>query len=118
MALGRSNIVQPARTASRCRKFSLRRAMNSGNFVAAKPQSRLHICGFQVVADMGIRVLVIVSARQRTQLPIETLAAGVVFAGLAPAVAAPVAKGLNQGLQRRLVGENSSAFTSVMWCAG
>lgn len=50
------------------------------------------------------------SRRQRAELPIETLAAGVVLAGLAPAVASPVAEGLDDGLKGGLIGEDGSAF--------
>src|SRR5277367_6276003 len=54
---------------------------------------------------MGVRVLVIVATRQRSKLPIEALPASIVFAGLAPAVPAPVAEGFDEYLQRGLIGE-------------
>jgi len=44
-------------------------------------------------------------------LPLKTLATRVVFAGIAPAVATPVAKRLNQHLQSRLIGKNGAAFS-------
>ena len=59
----------------------------------------LHIGEFQVVADVRVGVLVIVAAGQLAELPVETLAAGVVLAGFAPAVAAPVAEGFDQRFQ-------------------
>jgi hypothetical protein len=61
---------------------------------------------------MGIGVLVIVSAGQRSQLPLKPLAAGVIFAGLAPAIATPIAKGLYQRLQVWCVGKDGPAFSS------
>ena len=63
-----------------------------------RSESRLHICRFQVISDVRIDVLVVVAARQRTQLPVKTLATGVVPARFAPAIATPVAKRLNQYL--------------------
>src|SRR5271166_1001243 len=60
---------------------------------------------------MGVGVFVVVAARQASQLPVETLAAGVFFAGIAPAIAAPVAERLDKYLQIGLVGEHRSAFT-------
>src|SRR5208283_1288516 len=74
-------------------------------------QSGLHIGRFQVIPDVRIDVFVVVSARQRTQLPVKTLATGVVLAGLAPAIATPVAKGLNEHLQSRLICQDGSAFS-------
>ena len=52
----------------------------------------------------------IVAAGQLAQLPVEALAAGVVLARLAPAVAAPVAEGFDEGLEQRVVGEHRAAF--------
>ena len=65
----------------------------------------LHVGQLQVVADVGVGVFVIVAAGQIAQLPIEALAAGVVFSRLAPAVAAPVAEGFDERFQQRRVGE-------------
>ncbi len=52
----------------------------------------------------------IVPTRQRAELPVKALAAGVVHAGLAPAVAAPVAEALNEYLERGLIGQHSAAL--------
>ena len=54
----------------------------------------------------------VVAAGQSAELPVETLAAGVVDAGLAPAVAAPVAPTVDEDLQRRLAGEDGAAFVA------
>ena len=45
---------------------------------------------------MRVNVFVVVSEGEIAELPLETLAAGVVFAGIAPAVASPVAEGLDE----------------------
>ena len=47
---------------------------------------------------------------QAAKLPVEALAAGVVFARVAPAVAAPVAERFDQRLEQRRVGEDRAAF--------
>src|SRR5215472_6612600 len=79
-----------------------------GNLRCAK--SGLHIGGLQVVPDVRVDVLVVVTAGQFPELPVESLAAGVFFARLAPAVAAPVAERLNDQLKVWLVGQDSAAF--------
>ena len=76
--------------------------MNAGQlFQLRQPDGGLHVGHLQVVADVGVDVFVIVAAGQLAQLPLEALAAGIVFAGFAPAVAAPVAEGLGQRLEQR-----------------
>lgn len=72
--------------------------------------SGLHIGDLQVVAEVRIRVLVVVAFRQAAQLPRETLHAGVVLAWLAIAVATPVAEGLGDLLQLMVVGEDRTTF--------
>src|SRR3984957_14363165 len=74
-------------------------------------ESSLHIYGLQVVPDVRIGVLVIVAARQGTELPLETLATRVVLAGLAPAIATPIAKRFDKDLQSRLICKDGSAFS-------
>ena len=59
-----------------------------------EPDRGLHVGDLQVVADVRVDVLVVVAARQLAELLVEALAAGVLFARLAPAVAAPVAERL------------------------
>src|ERR1700679_226391 len=53
----------------------------------------LHFADLEVVAEVGINVLVVVAVGEFTELPVEPLAAGVADARLAPAIAAPVAHG-------------------------
>ena len=53
---------------------------------------RLHVGDLQIVADVRVRVLVVVAVRQIAELPAEALAAGVFLARRAVAVASPVAK--------------------------
>src|SRR5262249_20684625 len=57
----------------------------------AQPEGRPKGGGLPVVADVGGDVLVVVAVRQRPELVVKALEAGVVLAGLAPAVPAPVA---------------------------
>src|SRR5207302_4286729 len=64
----------------------------------------------QVVAEMAVRVLVIVPAGQIAELPLESLAAGVVRAGNAPAIAAPVAQALQGTVEVILLGEHRAAL--------
>ena len=52
----------------------------------------------------------VVAPRQLTELPREPLPAGVVFARLAPAVASPVAEGLDEDLQFGPVGDDAAAL--------
>ena len=54
--------------------------------------SRLHIGHLQVVANVGVGVLVVVPIREPTELPVEPSTAGVVTTGRAPTVTAPVAE--------------------------
>ena len=61
---------------------------------------RLHVGRLEIVAQLGIGVLVIVAMRQVAQLPVEPLAARVVLARFAPAVASPVPHRLGDPLER------------------
>ena len=70
----------------------------------------LHVGGLEVVADVRVGVLVVVAAGEGAELPVEALAAGVVDAGLAPAVAAPVAEAVDEDLEGWLVGEDGTAL--------
>jgi hypothetical protein len=73
-------------------------------------QRRLHVGDLEVVAGVGIGVLVVVAAGQVAELPVEALAAGVVLARRAIAVAAPVAEGFDDARQQRIVGEYCAAL--------
>src|ERR1017187_10671173 len=53
----------------------------------------------------------VIPAGQLPELPVVTLAAGIFLAGIAPAVAAPVAKRLNEHLQIGLVSQHRSTLT-------
>ncbi len=64
-------------------------------------QSRLHVRGLKVIANVRVGVFVVVATGERAELPIEALAAGVIDSWLAPAVSAPVAKRFDQGLEQR-----------------
>src|ERR1700679_3227498 len=70
----------------------------------------LHVGGLEVVAYRRVGVFVIVTAGQRAQWPVEALAAGVVLAGFAPAVTAPVSEAVDEDLQGRSVSEDRAAF--------
>ena len=71
----------------------------------------LHIGDFKVVAQVAVGVFVVVAIRQVTQLLAKAFAAGVVFAGLAKAIAAPVAKALGDGFEFVVVSKDRTAFT-------
>ena len=57
----------------------------------------------EIVAEVAVDVFVIVALRQLAELPTEAFAAGVVFAGGAPAVATPVAEALGVGFEWRML---------------
>ena len=54
---------------------------------------------FEVIAEMRINVFVVVTLGQFAQFPFEPLAAGVVNAAGTPAIAAPVAEAVHDGLE-------------------
>src|SRR5205823_9484209 len=60
--------------------------------------------------DVRVGVLVVVATRQRAQLPLEALAAGVVLSRLTPAVATPVPEAIDDHLQGRFVSHHSAAL--------
>ena len=71
---------------------------------------RLHVGRFEVVTDVAVNIFVVVSAGQVAQFPFKAATAGVGFSGIAPAVAAPVAKRFGQLLERGRLREHASAF--------
>src|SRR5205814_7041662 len=75
-------------------------------------QRTLEIRGLEVVAQVRVRVLVVVALGQLAQLPLEALAAGVVLARHAPAVAAPVAERLHRALQPGLPREHGASLAA------
>jgi len=74
-------------------------------------KSRLHIGNFQIVAEMRIDILMIITKREFTKLLAEAVAAGVVLARGAPAVAPPVAVRFNQALKQRIIGVDGPSFS-------
>src|SRR5687768_3306752 len=70
----------------------------------------LHVGRLQVVADVRVDVLVVVSVRQVAELPVEPLAARVLLPRLAPAVTSPVSKRLEDRLHLRRVREHTPAL--------
>ncbi len=72
----------------------------------------LDVEGFDVVAEVGVDVLVIISLWKFSKLPLETLATSVVLSGWAPTVAAPIAEGFRVGFERGSANDiHGSAFT-------
>src|SRR5262245_1199536 len=65
----------------------------------------------QAVTEMAVDVFVVVAMGQVAQLPVEALIAGVVLAGSAPAIAAPVAEGFRNAPQAAAVCQNRAALT-------
>ena len=70
----------------------------------------LHFADLEVVAEVGIDVLVVVAEGKFAELPAEALAAGVADAGLAPAIAAPVAHRETGLAHAALVDNDHAAF--------
>ena len=71
---------------------------------------RLHIGYLEVVAQVAVGVLVVVSIGKVTELLAKAFATGIVLAGLAIAVAAPISKTLCNVLEFAVVGEHRAAF--------
>ena len=63
----------------------------------------LRVERLEVVAEVAVNVFVVVALGQLAELPAEAFAAGVVLAGGAPAVAAPVAEALGVCFERRVL---------------
>ena len=80
-----------------------------------KSDGRLHVSHFEVIADVRVRILVIVPAGQFAQLPLETLSTGIVFTRLAPTVPAPIAERLDQSFQERFSVRTQPPSPVVMW---
>src|SRR5260370_58631 len=76
----------------------------------SQPDGRWHVCRFQLVADMRVRVLMVVSIRQAAKLPVESLPASILPSGIAPAVTAPVPEGLGQRLEKGLIRKHAPAL--------
>jgi len=71
----------------------------------------LRVQGLQVVAEVAVDVFVVVTLRQFAELPLESFAAGIVLAGGAPAVAAPVSEGFGVAFEGRAADDiDGSAF--------
>ena len=70
----------------------------------------LHDGDLEVVAQVAIGVFVVVAFGQAAQLPAKAFAAGVVLAGRAITVAAPVTKAFGDDLQLVMIGEYRTAF--------
>ena len=58
----------------------------------------LHISDLEIEAGVGIDVFMIVTLRKAAELPAESLAAGIFFARVAPAVSTPVPEGFKGAL--------------------
>ncbi len=69
----------------------------------------LWVEGLEVVAEVAVDVFVVVALGEFAELPLEALAAGVVFSGRAPAVSAPVAEGLGVGFEAGAADDIDSA---------
>ena len=52
----------------------------------------LKVCRFQVIAEMGVYIFVVIAERKFSVLSVETMSAHIVMSGRADAVAAPVAE--------------------------
>ena len=74
----------------------------------------LHVGYLQIVPDVRKNVFVIVSMRERSQLPREALAAGVAGARVAPAIPSPVLEGADEFLQLRIVRQYAPPSPIVM----
>ena len=70
----------------------------------------LHVGDLEVAAQVAVGVLVVVAMGQVPSCWSKAFATGVVLAGCAVAVTAPVAEALGDGLQFVVVGEHRAAF--------
>src|SRR5213080_387733 len=71
----------------------------------------LHVGDLQVVAEIGVDVLVIVAGGQVAELPLEALPARVRLPGGAPAVASPVPHRLSRAVEPAAVDDHAAAFS-------
>ena len=71
---------------------------------------RLHVRRLQVVAEVGIDILVVVACRQLAVLAVKAMAAGVVLSGRAHAVPAPVPEGPDDAVKERIVSIDRAAL--------
>src|SRR5262249_27674384 len=65
----------------------------------------------QVITEVTIDVLVVVTTRELTQLPTKSFAAGIVLAGRAPTIATPISKRFGNPLELPAAGRHRSAFS-------
>src|SRR5207245_10832092 len=75
-----------------------------------QPDGGLHVGDLQVVAQIGVDVLVIVAGGQVAQLPLEALPARVRLPGDAPAVASPVPHRLTGAIEHAAVDDHAAAY--------
>ncbi len=86
--------------------------MKSGKLLQLRhADGGLEVGRLQVVADVGVDVLVVVAVGQVAQLPVEPLPAGVGLSRIAPAIAPPVAERRGDLLEERLVGGHGPALS-------
>ena len=71
---------------------------------------RLHIGHFQIVANVGIDVFVVVAIGQIAQLVLKPFAARIVDSWRTPTITPPVAERFNQFFEQRLVGLHRATF--------
>src|SRR5262249_38675092 len=70
----------------------------------------LKIGSLQVITDIRINIFVIVTAGQLAELPVKALSASIRFAGIAPAVPAPIPDGPGGSLEAEAVYDDAAAL--------
>src|SRR6516162_10908029 len=74
------------------------------------PDGRLDIERLQVVPEMTVNVFVVISGRQTAELPFEPFPTGIVLAGSAPTVPAPVPERFCDPFQPAAIRKDGAAF--------
>jgi hypothetical protein len=80
-------------------------------FSLGDTDSGLEICGFEIITDMGIDILVIISLGQTPQMPTKALCTGIGLARSAPAVPPPITQGAGDLGKPDLVHDHSTSLT-------
>jgi hypothetical protein len=72
---------------------------------------RLHICSFQVIAQMRVNIFVVIAHRKRPKPAGKTVSAGTVLSAAADAVPAPVPQRADDPVQQRIAGINRAPLS-------
>src|ERR1700712_5904430 len=70
----------------------------------------LHVSNFQIITDMGIRIFMIITFRQLSQLPRKSFSACIILPRSAITVTPPITKGFSYLLKQVVIGKYRPPF--------